>query len=89
MIPLHSKLNCSASLKSPEKFDHSFFSNYTGHWHDKRIREQTYNLNPSKMDKNGIAFFFLPPFIFNIFMKSKNIYLNKFASMIITYAHLK
>ena len=64
MIPLQRKLNCSASLKSPEKFDHSFLSNYTGQEHDKRIMEQTYDFNPSKMDENGSAVFFLPPFIY-------------------------
>ena len=62
MIPLHRKFNCLASLKSPEKFDHLFFSNYTGHWYDKRIKEQTYDFNPSKMDKNGSDVFFCPPF---------------------------
>ena len=60
MIPLHRKFNCSASLKSPEEFDHSFFSNYTGHWHDKHIREQMLDLNPSKIDKNGSTGFVLP-----------------------------
>ena len=63
MIPLHRKLNCSASLKSPEKFDHSYFSNYTGQWHNKHTREQMLDLNPSKIEKNGSAGFFCPPFI--------------------------
>ena len=67
MIPLHRKLNCLASLKSLEKFDHSFFLNYTGHWHDKHIREQMLDLNPSKIDKNGSAVFFvLHPLVLNI-----------------------
>ena len=60
---LHRKFYCSASLKSPEEFDHSFFSNYTGYWHDKHIREQMLDLNPSKIDTNGSAVFFYPPFI--------------------------
>ena len=64
MIPLHRKLNCLAPLKSPEKFDHSFFSNYTGHWYAKHIMEQTFDFNPSKNGKNGSAIFCCwPPFI--------------------------
>ena len=59
MIPLHRKLSCLASLKSPEKFEHSFFSNYTGHWHDKHIQEQTVDFNPPKIDKNGSTVFFV------------------------------